>query len=198
VRTFTPRTHKSKDEILRKTAPSLDVVGQALFVTFRLHNSLPPNRVFIPANLTSGKAFVAMDRLLDHAVSGPKHLAIPEIAALVVASLLDGERRFQRYELHSYVVMPNHVHLLVTPKVDATVWLRTLKGFTAHEANRMLGLTGQPFWQSESYDHLVRSDEEFGRIRRYTENNPVRAGLVASPEQFKWSSANACLVQAAP
>ena len=77
--------------------------------------------------------------------------------------------------------MPNHVHLLVTPKVPATKWLGPLKGFTAHEANELLGQTGKPFWQNESYDHLVRSPQEFDRIRRYIENNPVKAGLVADP-----------------
>ena len=53
----------------------------------------------------------------------------------------------------------------------------------------MLGLTGKPFWQDESYDRLVRDRLEFERIRRYIENNPVRAGLVAAPEDYPWSSA---------
>jgi putative transposase len=168
--------------------PHWDVTGQPLFVTFRLHDSLPRGRVFVPTSLNSGKAFVAMDRLLDQAATGPKHLADPEIATLVVNSLRDGERRFHRYQLHSFAVMPNHVHALVTPAVENAQWLRPLKGFTAHVANRILGLTG-PFWQGESYDHLARSDEEFARIQRYIENNPVRAGLVASAEDFEWSSA---------
>jgi putative DNA methylase len=106
----------------------------------------------------------------------------------VVQSLKDGELRFNRYQLHSYVVMPNHVHLLVTPKVDAAKWLRSLKGFTGHEGNRLLGLAGQPFWQGESYDHLVRSADEFSRIRLYIENNPVKAGLVPEATDFPWSS----------
>jgi REP element-mobilizing transposase RayT len=168
--------------------PHWVVVGQALFVTFRLHDSLPSNRVFLPAQLTTGKAFVAMDRILDQAATGPRHLAVPEIAALVVASLHDGERTFHRYKLHAYVVMPNHVHMLVTPSVDASQWLRSLKGFTGHEANRLLGRTGNPFWQGESYDHLVRSRDEFERIQRYIENNPVKAGLVLQPRDFLWSS----------
>jgi putative transposase len=133
-----------------------------------------------------------MDRILDQAATGPKHLGRPEIAALVVTSLREGECRFKRYELHSFVVMPNHVHLLVTPQVPATKWLGPMKGFTAHQANRLLGSTGKPFWQNESYDHLVRSGVEFARIRRYIENNPAKAGLVAEPEDFLWSSARAC------
>jgi REP element-mobilizing transposase RayT len=169
--------------------PHWDVVGQPLFVTFRLHDSLPPNRVFPPDRLTNGKAFVAMDRILDQAGTGAKHLTIREIAAMVVASVRDGDRRFLRYKLHSFVVMPNHVHLLITPNVQAMRWLGPLKGFTAYQANRILGFTGKPFWQHEGYDHLVRSDEEFGRIRRYIENNPVSASLIAKPEDFEWSSA---------
>jgi putative DNA methylase len=165
------------------------VVGQPLFVTFRLHDSLPANRVFLPDRLTSGQAFVAMDRVLDRAETGARYLGIPEIAALVVESIRDGERRFHRYELHAFLVMQNHVHILVTPSVMATRWLGPLKGFTAYEANRILGRPGKPFWQHEGYDHLVRSAEEFRRIRRYIENNPVRAGLVTDPGDFEWSSA---------
>jgi REP element-mobilizing transposase RayT len=176
--------------------PHFDVVGEPLFVTFRLHQSLPANRVFPPDSLTSGKAFLEMDRMLDQAQTGPKHLSLPNIAAMVAEAIRDGARRFGRYQLHSFVVMPNHVHLLVTPSVPSAKWLRTLKGFTAHEANTILGRTGNPFWQSESYDHLIRSGE-FDLIQRYIENNPVKAGLVPSPEDFLWSSARACWKQAA-
>jgi REP element-mobilizing transposase RayT len=177
--------------------PHWDVIGQPPFVTFRLHGSLPAGRLFAPSTITNGNAFVVMDRILDGAAIGPKHLANPEIAALVVSCLYDGERKFDRYQLHSFVVMPNHVHLLVIPKVPATKWIGPLKGFSAHEANRILGLTGRPFWQNESFDHLVRSPEEFDRIRGYIENNPVKAGLVADACDFEWSSAQACLKQAA-
>jgi len=65
---------------------------------------------------------------------------------------------------------------------------KSLKGITAKRANTMLALTGSPFWQDESYDHLVR-DGEFERIRRYIEWNPVKAGLAANPEAFSWCSA---------
>jgi REP element-mobilizing transposase RayT len=94
----------------------------------------------------------------------------------------------RQYKLHAYVVMPNHVHLLFTPMVDVSKLMQSLKRFTAFEGNRMLGISG-PFWQHESYDHLVRNEVEFRRITRYIENNPVKAGLVAAPEEFPWSSA---------
>jgi putative transposase len=125
-RSFPSEMRRKCMRFYERRLPHWDVVGQPLFVTFRLHDSLPINRVFLPSHLTNGKTFVTMDRLLDQAATGPKHLAVPEIAALVVASLQDGERRFRRYQLHSFVVLPNHVHLLVTPSVEASRWLRTL------------------------------------------------------------------------
>jgi hypothetical protein len=73
--------------------------------------------------------------------------------------------------------------------VLATKWLGPLKGFTAHQANLLLGMHG-PFWQDESYDHLVRSGAEFERIQAYIEQNPVKAGLATTAEDFLWSSAN--------
>jgi len=170
--------------------PHWDAVGQRMFVTCHLHGSLRQARVFPPEQLTtSGQAFRAMDRLLDAGGSGQLFLGRAEIASMVEGALLDGERRFHRYDLHAYVVMPNHVHMLVTPTVAATHWLGPLKGFTSHAANILLGSQGTAFWQDESYDHLVRSDAEFERIRRYIEENPVKAGLAAEAGEFRWSSA---------
>jgi REP element-mobilizing transposase RayT len=67
--------------------------------------------------------------------------------------------------------------------------MKSMKGPTARAANRALGRTGEPFWQKESYDHWVRNRQEFENIRAYIENNPVKAGLVRTPEEFPWSSA---------
>ena len=53
----------------------------------------------------------------------------------------------------------------------------------------MLARTGNPFWQEESYDHLIRNAAEGERIRWYIEQNPVRAGLVREPCDYRWSSA---------
>ena len=171
--------------------PHWNVVGQPLFVTFRLHGSLPAHRVFPPKQLAgSGRQFVLMDRILDRGAIGPLHLRRPEIAELVIDALRTGAGTLQRCQLHTFVVMPNHVHLLVTPNVGGTRWLGPLKGFIGRQANLALGNQGRPFWQDESYDRLVRSSTEFERVRRYIELNPVTAGLVATPEQFLWSSAS--------
>jgi REP element-mobilizing transposase RayT len=93
------------------------------------------------------------------------------------------------YQLHKYVVMANHVHVLLTPHEPIPRLMQSLKRFTARAGNRILGLTGQSFWQAEGYDRLVRNEEEFERIASYIEMNPVFAGLAATPEAFPWSSA---------
>ena len=85
--------------------------------------------------------------------------------------------------------MPNHVHLLMTPLLAVSKVMQSLKRFTAREGNRIRGVGGRPFWQDESYDRLVRNDTEFARITHYIETNPVKAGLAATPEEFRWSSA---------
>jgi REP element-mobilizing transposase RayT len=90
--------------------------------------------------------------------------------------------------------MANHVHVLLTPHVEPVKLLQSVKGFTARQANKMLGRVGEAFWQAESYDHFVRNAPELVKIRRYIEENPVRAGLVRSPEDYRWSSARAVTV----
>jgi len=168
--------------------PHFHAVRQPIFLTWRLADSLPAKRWF-PTSITSGRAFVAMDRLLDQARTGPVYLNRPEIAQLVVEAIRFRDQSMGHYCLHSYVVMPNHVHLLVTPYVPVPRLTHSLKRYTAREANRLLGLTGKPFWQDESYDRLVRDQTEFERIARYIAWNPVKSGLATDPEAFSWSSA---------
>jgi len=85
--------------------------------------------------------------------------------------------------------MSNHVHTLIWPNAMLSEITKEIKGFTAREINRILGRTGNKFWQDESFDHAVRSQNEFYRIVRYIELNPVKAGLVKNPKQWLWSSA---------
>jgi len=98
----------------------------------------------------------------------------------------ESERHF--YELSAWVVMPNHIHLLLLPRVELPVITRWLKGSTAYHANRILSRTGQPFWRDESYDHWIRNELEFVQIVNYIEENPVSAGLVPNPELWTYSS----------
>ena len=130
-----------------------------------------------------------MDRLLDEARGGPVYLRQSAIADMIVEAIEYNANILGHYSLNAFVVMPNHVHLLATPAISLPKLTKSLKGITAKRANQMLALTGSPFWQDESYDHLVRHDRELDKIRDYIEGNPVRAGLVREASKYRWSSA---------
>lgn len=139
--------------VKRRRLPHVAVIGQPLFVifvTFRLRDSLPASRRFPASDLTTGQAFLAMDRLLDQARCGPTFLRKHAVAELVLASLHYGSQ-IKHYELHSWVIMPNHLHLLLTPWVSVSKLLGSLKATSAKHANLLLQRTGQPFWQDEIY-----------------------------------------------
>jgi hypothetical protein len=137
--------------------------GRWLFLTWHLHGAIRPSEFPPPGKAMSGEAFVLMDRKLDNARTGPMFLLQGELAGLVATSLRYGAEA-DNYELGPFVIMSNHVHALLLPKVGVSKVMKSLKGYTAREANRLLGRTGTPFWQKESYDHWVRDEEEWGRI----------------------------------
>jgi REP element-mobilizing transposase RayT len=98
----------------------------------------------------------------------------------------------KRIDLHAVVVMPDHVHLLFTALTDTEGWpyptqkiLKMIKGTSARDINRALG-SGGPVWQDESFDHVLRSQESLEEKIEYVRMNPVRAGLVQKPEDYKW------------
>ncbi len=97
-----------------------------------------------------------------------------------------------RFELHAAVVMPDHVHLLLTPRRDdvgntfpLSQIMNGIKGSAAHSVNRALGRRGH-VWQSESFDRALRSDQSRRAAAEYICQNPVRAGLVASDGDYEW------------
>jgi putative transposase len=173
----------------RRRLPHIYEDDRPIFLTWCLHDALPCHRTFPRSTLNTGEALAAMDRLLDEARAGPFYLRQPDIADMIVEAIQYNANNLGHYVLHAFAVIPNHVHMLATPSVELPKLTRSLKGITAKRANAMLSLTGQPFWQAESYDHLVRHEREFESIRQYIEENPVRAGLVTAASEFRWSSA---------
>ena len=193
--------------------------GANIFVTWRLFGSLPHSclqkleayrlqleRITKPVHedptnwqLRKRKNVFAMfDSMLDNSTDGPTWLKIPEVANVVQEAIIN--KYASLYKLWSYVVMSNHCHLLLKPKLmDPTnprsnpiafsEITKKLKGYTAREANKLLDRTGMTFWQDESFDHWIRNQQEFDRVVSYIENNPVKAGLVQRPEDWRWSSA---------
>jgi len=138
---------------------------------------------------TTGKAFVAIDRELDKAAPGPRWLQDERVAQCVADALQFGEKQLGLYELQAWVLMVNHVHILIDPKSKLQKITRSIKSYSARQANAIPQRTGRPFWQEESYDRWVREPQEMGKIIQYIEQNPVTAGFVERPEDWRWSSA---------
>ncbi len=133
--------------------------------------------------------FAKFDALLDQTTHGPAWLRMPDVAAVVITEILALTEL--RVVVLAYCLMPNHVHLVAQlpdeAGFSASRMMQRLKGRTAVVANRLLGLQGQPFWQHESYDHVVRDGKEQERIIAYVLNNPVKAGLVEEWTQWPYS-----------
>jgi REP element-mobilizing transposase RayT len=161
----------------------------ALFLTWCLHGSVERHRVRKKPG-DPGEAFAELDRVLDKGSYGPTWLRDCRIARCVQEALLFGERQLDLYSLIAWVIMPNHVHVALLPKVNVARITKSIKGFTARQANALLGRTGERFWQDEVFDHWVRNEGELQEIIGYIERNPVRAGLAAGIEEWHWSSAH--------
>jgi REP element-mobilizing transposase RayT len=170
--------------------------GATYFVTFRLADALPQNRILelqqikeewersFPAPRSNEElerlarmVFERVENWLDQG-SGDCLLREQPCAKIVADSL----RHFHgsRYELGCIVVMPNHVHVIVRPlgldDDDLNAILKSWKSFTARRINEMLGRAG-PLWQEESYDRIIRDPEHLWRTIQYLGRNPWKAGL---------------------
>jgi REP element-mobilizing transposase RayT len=188
--------------------------GASYFITFRLADSLPKEVLLgfererverlhrlndfkkLGEAISDSEQEIARDlqrkihRYLDKG-RGACHLSRPDIAVLVRDAMVHFHGN--RYLLHEWVVMPNHVHAIVWPMTNHVLSdiLKTWKQFTSRRAKKILEMRDkEPFWQTEFYDHWIREEAEKARISRYIRNNPVTAGLCALPEEWRWSSAN--------
>jgi REP element-mobilizing transposase RayT len=176
----------------RRHLPHWFPPGASIFLTWRLHGSIPVRvlmRLREKARQPNARAFKMLDEELDQG-GGPRWLANPQIADSVRDRLIRHAEVLSHYQLHAYAIMSNHVHMLITPTIPVARLMDALKTRTARRANEILGRTGLKFWHNESFDRWCRDEREFHLVRRYIENNPVKAGLGKSSEEWPWSSAS--------
>lgn len=130
------------------------------------------------------------EHLLDQGL-GEAYLSSPECAEKVIGSVLHWQGK--GIWVHTFVVMPNHVHALVTLEgLELSAWMKSVKSFSAKGLNQIRCSQGR-VWMRESYDRMIRTPEQFDRTKDYIELNPVKAGLAAAPEDYAWSSAHPSL-----
>jgi len=168
--------------------PHIQPADKPFFVTWTLAGMRPVCRRSLGFS-KDGAIFVQQDRDLDNSEAGPKWLGQPEVGAIVKNCLIQGRDRCD-YELGAWVIMSNHVHVLILPHRPLWATMRDIKSGSGRLANRVLRRIGQPFWDIEYYDHVVRDASEEARISMYIERNPVRAGLCTDPESWELGSAH--------
>src|SRR5213595_370157 len=181
-------------KIARRHLPHWEQEGATYFVTFRLADSIP-NTLLTEWHDELQTWLKFHPRPWDHKtakeyerrfVDGPEkwldrghgecHLRNQRLAAIVANALRHFDR--ERYRLDAFVVMPNHVHVLVQPKSGHSLSeiLHSWKSFSAHSISKALHRKGD-FWMEESHDRMVRDFEELERYRDYIKENPVAAKL---------------------
>jgi REP element-mobilizing transposase RayT len=173
-----------------KHLPHFDAPGTQQFITYRLADAMPA------ARRSEWKAFLHLEDKLEKQRKieayidrgyGDCSLREPRIAQIVQDNLWHHDGL--KYRLLAWCIMPNHVHTLIelgqTPLGEI---LKSWKGYTAKEANRLLQRAGT-FWEEDYFDHYIRDEKHFRQVVRYIEANPVKARLVRAPEEWSWSSA---------
>ena len=180
----------------KRNLPHWQQDGTTYFVTFRLADALPDKKLnqwreereqwltghSKPYSTEDQNEYAKLfsERINDwlDAGAGSCLLAKKSNAIIVEEAFrhFDGER----YRLGSYVIMANHVHVLVAPKpgYDLSDILHSWKSFTANKINELTGHTGS-VWQDESYDHIVRSPEQLLFYKRYIQNNFIQSNRTA-------------------
>ena len=101
--------------------------------------------------------------------------------------LLTLQAREQCFDIQAYCFMPDHLHLLVSAKHEASDCLAFIDGFKQRSAFAFKQATGARLWQHKPYDHILRRDEHWEGVAYYIWMNPVRKGLCASPEDWPYS-----------
>ena len=189
-----PEENAGRRKHSRGYLPHFDVYEAIQFVTFRLADSMPQDvlkkwRADLEAGSINDADFrKTIEKFLDSGY-GSCSLRDVRIANVLRQTLIkwDGDR----YELIAWVIMPNHVHILIRLIGDNRLSdvMHSIKSYTAHQANKLLGRTGR-FWSVESFDRYIRNADHFRNTIKYIEENPVKARLCEAPEDWEFSSAS--------
>ena len=170
--------------------PHFDAPNVTQFVTFQLHDSFPVNRRAEFAPILQEPDASAKRRKLEAWLDrghGQCWLRRSDVTEIVQQVLLAGDGR--DYRIQAWVIMPNHVHLVVAVgDVPLVKLINGWKGKSSRLVNALLNRSMQ-FWQQDYYDTLIRDKAHLQRAIHYTEQNPVKAFLTKTVRDWPWSSA---------
>lgn len=199
----------------RRNLPHIQPYGGMYSITFLLAGALPRHKVdslkelrrkLIKSVNPDGtgvsvkdkyqihkKIFSKYELILDNPKAGPVWLKDHRVAEIVSESI--HHRAGKNYDLYAYCIMSNHVHMIFEHLADFNTKpsnhpvsdiLRDLKKYTARKSNSVLNRSGK-FWHNESYDHVIRNNDELENQIAYVLHNPVKAGLVADWKDWPYT-----------
>ena len=165
------------------------------FITFRVQGSIPvaglKNQLIVDKGpCINFRDVLARDRLIHDHIKRHSIFNNPTAAAIVQNTILYHDRK--KYDLLSSCIMPNHVHILIEPRekngdlFSLGEITHSIKSYSALRVNQALKRSAS-LWEIESYDHYCRSEESVIRILRYILDNPVKAKLVESWQEWEWT-----------
>lgn len=194
---------KNRGWYTRGYFPHRDEAGLFQAITYRLADSLPVHVLDqvarevrdMPKDIQRAERLKRLEGWLD-AGMGSCVLRTSDLARAVVETWMRFD--FERYDLIAWVVMPNHVHVLIRQYEQAPLgkivqsW-KTYTGKRIAEELRRAGArrsddTG-PVWMRDYWDRFIRNEDHLQKAIRYIHHNPVKAGLVTEEVQWPWSSA---------
>ena len=140
-----------------------------------------------PRDRTSG---TSSTYFITTKTDGGRGLLQSERAANLFLNTILSYRDAGKFQVHEFVIMPNHVHLLITPGENVTIEraIQFIKGGFSFRARKELGIVTE-IWQRGYIDHRVRDPADYAQHREYIRANPIRARLAAKPEEFRYGSA---------
>ena len=173
--------------------PHVDAECTTQFVTFRLADSMPQHlleqwrKELAAGEITDADLRKRIEYFLDSGY-GSCALRDRRIANEIRETLLKWNGK--RYRLIAWVIMPNHVHVLIEmiEEYSLSEVMHSIKSYTAHQANKILEQKGR-FWSVESFDRYIRDARHFRNTIKYIEDNPVKAGLCRRPDDWEFGSA---------
>lgn len=203
---------KTPKVFYRRNLPHIHPPRGTFFITYLLHGAIPKplleklkrdhtlkiNEIRLKGSEAAidderKRYFGRFDQALHRSESSPFWLRKKEVSQIVKESLHFWDGR--SLELVCYCIMPNHVHVLFTllPQISEDNpnhlqhIMESIKKYSAVKCNALLNRKGQPFWQHESYDRVVRDRKELFNIIAYVLDNPIKAGLCKGRSEWEWS-----------
>ena len=187
--------------IHKRSLPHIYIEESVYFITTRLKDSIPAAIITELANMReqykksllengddkkSRSMFQYYDKLLDKGQFGVNYLARHDVASIVYDAIMYYHKNY--YIIYCFCIMPNHIHLVfehIDKSKSINEIMKVIKGYSARKVNQLLDRKGS-FWQSESFDRIIRDNDELNKTMNYVLMNPVKAKLVENQKDWQF------------